>query len=456
MLRKAQLSARRMSGLIRGILRNEATAGAAVSVMLTALAAMASFGMLSALARSMSAADFGLLASWMNALLFLSVVAVFGQETIFVRYWNEFVQRRQFGRARGLLVFGVGVSTLGASLFAVGIYVASPWLAVSREMMVALLLFLFAQTLCLFSSQTARITAGIASGVVHREITWRCLVLLGLAWFVYTGAPFTTLTFFYLAAVGLMLAVLLQVISTIASLPRQVISSKPEIDGPSWLAKSSRMWMAALLEASSQYLDVVVVAAILSSLDVANYFVCIKLAALFLMLNDAFSLYSSRRISFLYHSGELHALQLLLKQLAMLIFILIACSFLFVLVAGDVLLGLFGATYAAQHATLIGLCIGTATVALGGPASYLLLLTGHETAYIRTMASFTVFRYALIGCSGFLFGLYGVVAASAVAMIFLTFTLVFLCRKLVRIDPSIFAFAAGTAEMETRFRFLRG
>src|ERR1700754_2676273 len=98
----AQLSMSRMSSRLHRILRNEATVGAASSVMLTGAAAITSFGMLTALARSMSTADFGLLAGWMNALLFLSVVAVFGQETIFVRHWNEFVQQRQFGRARGL------------------------------------------------------------------------------------------------------------------------------------------------------------------------------------------------------------------------------------------------------------------------------------------------------------------------------------------------------------------
>jgi O-antigen/teichoic acid export membrane protein len=450
----AQLSMSRMSSRLHRILRNEATVGAASSVMLTGMAAIASFGMLTALARSMSTADFGLLAGWMNALLFLSVVAVFGQETIFVRHWNEFVQQRQFGRARGLLLFGIAVSTLGAALVAVGIYVASPWLAASRELMVAVLLFLFAQTLCLFSSQTTRITAGLVSGVIHREITWRCMVLLGVAWFAYNGTPFTLLTFFYLAAGGLLLAVILQFRSTIASLPRRIIVSKPEIDVPSWLARSSRMWMAALLEASSQYLDVVVVAAILSSLDVANYFVCVRLAALFLMLNGAFALYSSRRISFLYHRGELRSLQLLLKQLSLLIFALVVSSLLFIEGAGDLLLGLFGPTYQVQHSILIVLCIGTATVALGGPATYLLLLTGHETAYIRTLALFTVFRYTLIGCSGLLFGLFGVVTASAVAMILLTFTLIFLCRKLVKVDPSILAFL-GRAKTEDRLGLLR-
>ena len=435
-----QLSTRRIPAHLDRILRSEATMGAAVSVVLTALAAMASFGMLTALARSMSAADFGLLAGWMNALLFLAVVAVFGQETVFVRHWNEFVQQRQFGRARGLLLFGAGICMLGAALVAGGICLSSSWFSASRGLTIAVVLFLFAQTLCLFSSQTARITAGIASGVVHREITWRCIVLLGIAWFAYSDTPFTLLSFFCLATGGLLLAVILQVRSTITAAPPQVLVAKPEIDVSTWLARSSRMWMAALLEASGQYLDVVVVAAILSSLDVANYFVCVKLAALFLMLNDAFGLYSSRRISLLYHRGELRSLQSLLKQLSLLILALIVSSLLFVAVAGDLLLGIFGPTYQAQHFVLIVLCIGTATVALGGPAAYLLLLTGHETAYIRTLASFTVFRYALIGCSGLLFGLVGVVTASAVAMILLTFTLIFLCRKLVNVDPSILAF----------------
>ncbi len=452
MLRE-QFSTGWISLRLRRILRNEAMAGAALSVVLTGLAALASFGMLTALARSMSAADFGVLAGWMNALLFLSVVAVFGQETVFVRHWNEFVQQGQFGRARGLLLFGIGVSSIGAALVAVGVYVTWPWLVASREMMVAVFIFLIVQTLCLFSSQTARITAGIASGVIHREITWRCLVMLGLAWFAYTGEPFTILTFFYLAAGGLLLAVLLQARSTIVALPRQVMSSKTEIDASSWLGRSSRMWIAALLEASSQYLDVVVVAAILSSLDVANYFVCAKLAALFLMLNDAFGLYSSRRISFLYHRGEFRSLQVLLKQLAILVFVLVISSLLFVVIAGDVLLSLFGTSYQAQHSIFVILCIGTASVALGGPATYLLLLTGRETAYIRVMASFTVFRYALIGGAGLLFGLYGVVTASSVAMVLLTCTLVFLCRKLVKIDPSIVA-VTGSGRAATRLRLL--
>jgi len=44
---------------------------------------------------------------------------------------------------------------------------------------------------------------------------------------------------------------------------------------------------------------------------------------------------------------------------------------------------IFGKSYADQHGILVVLSIGTAVAALGGPAVYVLLLTGHEGWYSR-------------------------------------------------------------------------
>jgi O-antigen/teichoic acid export membrane protein len=440
---KIQLSATRLSVRLRPLLESDAARGAAVSATLTGLAAVASFGMLTVLARSMPESDFGLIAGWMNTLLFLSVVSVFGQETMFVRSWNEFVHAGRFDCARGILLFGAGMSLLGCSVVSVCLIGASWYLGLDRELVVGLVLFLLAQTLCLFSSQTARITAGMAAGVLHREITWRVLILLAVAWFIYAGAGFTSLAFFYIAASGIMLATILQVRSTIAALPREVVGASAQMEAPRWLKRSFRMWLAALLEAASQYLDVVIIAVFLSPRDAAIYFICLKLASIFLMLGDAFGLYSSRQISFLYHRSDHRSLQSMLKQLSGLMLCLCLPGFLGVSAGGSLLLQIFGAPYVDQHAILVVLCIGTVAVALGGPVTHVLLLTGHETAYIRTLAAMTLLRYASIACLGWFAGLLGAVVANAACMVILTLVLIFLCRRLVGVDPSALVLAGA-------------
>jgi O-antigen/teichoic acid export membrane protein len=436
MLRWVRSSSEFVSLAVRMAMENGPAKGVVLSIGLTGLAAVASFGLLTALARSMPTSDFGVLAGWMNLLLFLAVVAVFGQETMFIRSWNEFVQRGEFERARGVLRFGLLMTLCGVVVVTAGLAVASWVLRLDQGLAIGLMLFLIAQTLCLFSSQTSRMTAGIAAGTVHREVTWRCLVLLCIAWSAYVHAPFTTVQFFYLAAGGLLLAVALQARSTIAALPARTKTAPAKVDGPIWLHRSFRMWSAALLEAASQYLDVVLIAFFLDARDVAIYFVCVKVAALFLMLGDAFGLYSTRHISALYFGPNARALQSMLKQLSLLMAALCLSSLVFVFVAGDLLLRVFGASYAVEHNVLVTLCIGTATAALGGPAAQILLLTGHEKAYIRTLGLVTVVRYLLIGGFAWSFGLSGAAFANAAALIVLTVALVWACRRFVGVDPS--------------------
>jgi O-antigen/teichoic acid export membrane protein len=93
----------------------------------------------------------------------------------------------------------------------------------------------------------------------------------------------------------------------------------------------------------------------------------------------------------------------------------------------------------------MALSIGTATAALGGPLTHLLLLTGRESTYIRVLAVGTLARYAGIVCFGWFAGLAGAAIANAVAMVLVTLVLTVLCRRLVGVDPSILVLASPLA-----------
>lgn len=436
----AQHALARLKRLLLSIVEAGAARGIAISAILAGLGAAVSLGMVSALAQSMPEAEFGIFVGWMNTLLFLAVVAAFGQETMFIRSWNEFIVAGRFDRAKGLLIFGLGTSLIGWFIVTLVLSAAAWWLDLGLQVLLPLLLFLLAQTLCLITSQAARITAGIVAGVLHREITWRCIILLVLAYAAWLAPSHTSLSpssFFLIAAGGLFLGVLLQVRSTFRALPPQVFSATAEIDVAVWSRRSARMWLAALLEAASQFLDVALVAIILSPRDAAIYFACQKFAAIFFILADAFGLYSSRQISSLYYSGSIGALQDMLRHLSVLMLPLCLIGMVLLAVGGSTFLQIFGASYSNHVAILLLLSSGTAIFTLGGPASNLLMLTGHETAYLRTLAIGTLVRYAGVILAGTTAGLVGAAFANAAALIAITLVLSVLCRSLIGVDPSV-------------------
>jgi O-antigen/teichoic acid export membrane protein len=423
----------------QSISRSEIVRGMAQSLAVTGTAAVVSFAMLLIMARSMGDAEFGRTASWLNGLSFLAVVAVFGQEIMFVRSWNELVHRKRYDQANGLLRFGLAISVSGASILSIAVFGFALFFDRRADLAIALASFLFVQTLCLFTSQTARITRGIVPGVAHREITWRVLVIAGVAAASLLNLPFDKLTFFITAVVGLCFAVALQTRSTLISIPAEVKAAQPSFETAPWTKRSARMWVAGLIEAASQYLDVVLIAILLSPREAGIYFVASKLASLFLVLADALNLFSSRKIAFLYHKPDARALERTLKHVSMLTAIFVICGLLVMVGFGVHLLQIFGNSYADSKTILIILCAGTSAMALGGPSAQLLLLTGHEMVYVRTLAVVVVFRYLGIACLGLFAGLVGAAVANALAMIALSATLIFLCNKLLRLDPSALA-----------------
>ena len=73
-------------------------------------------------ARAMSADEFGRLAIWFNALSFLAVAAVFGQDTLISRSFGEYAGRGDYAQAWGAYRFGwrmtlLSVMVFGAALF---------------------------------------------------------------------------------------------------------------------------------------------------------------------------------------------------------------------------------------------------------------------------------------------------------------------------------------------------
>src|SRR5580658_10328644 len=103
----------RLATLVR---RQRAMVGAVFALSIKAGGALLMITIFTLIARSMSTTAFGEIAVWFNALSCLAVTAVFGQETLIVRSWGEYLGQRQYDLMAGAYRFGWSVAAIGAAL----------------------------------------------------------------------------------------------------------------------------------------------------------------------------------------------------------------------------------------------------------------------------------------------------------------------------------------------------
>jgi O-antigen/teichoic acid export membrane protein len=425
--------------IARYFLASHVLKGSAAAFALKFTASIAGFTMFALASRSMEPASFGSLAIIFNAMSFFSVVALCGQETLIVRSWNEYCGSGRPALARGVLTFGVRV-VLGVAL-AVAIVVASAWLlwdrAVSVYLVFAACTFLFMHSLMQFTGQFSRVAAGVIIGETPREFLWRFFVVVAVLIHHALDADLGEAEFLLTAAAALFIAIALQVWRVKRAIPETVTRATAEYDIAAWMPRSFKMWISALLDTTGQYLEVVIVGLILGPAAAGFYFVATRITNVFAMITGGISVYATSQISTLFYSGAKTELQNMLRALAIISAILTGTALVAIILGGKLLLWAFGTVYVSAYPALIVLAVGASIGALVGPATHVLLLTGHEGAYPRIMGSVLLVRVVLIAILGPSLGLMGVVLAWSISTVIMTLALIIACRRLVGLDPSL-------------------
>jgi O-antigen/teichoic acid export membrane protein len=431
---------------------NDVLKGSAAVLAIRFTASVLGFAMFALASRHMDPAAFGTLAVIFNAMSFLAVVSLCGQETLIVRSWNEYCQTDRHAMARGVLTFGIQIAIVAG--LAMGLAVALGWSvwdrSVSTSLLIAACFFMFAQSLMHFSGQFTRVAVGVIAGEFPRELMWRLMVVAVLAVHHIVNIAFDTTEFFLVSGVALSLAVLFQIWRVGRVLPQEVRSAKPQRDIAAWLPRSFKMWMSALMDMTSQYMEVVVIGFFLGPTAAAFYFVATRITNVFAMISGSITIYATSQISTLYYANAKDELQKILRSLALIGAVSVVGAFTVIAVAGKLLLLAFGGAYASAYPALIVLAAGASVSALAGPTAYLLLLTGNEGTYPKIMGAGLALRFLLIAVLGTLFGLMGAVIAWSIAAILTALALTIACHRLVGLDPSL-----GSASARTSAAFIR-
>ncbi len=427
------------TSLTRWILANEVLRGSAAALAIKFTAAIMGFTMFALMSRYLNPSEFGALAVIFNAVAFFAMVSLCGQETLIVRSWAEYCGSNRPALARGVLIFGLQVVVAATLLVITGVAIGwSLWAHnFSPALLFAVCLFLLALALMQFSGQFSRVAAGVVIGEAPRELMWRMLVVITVISYHVVHADLGAAEFFFISAIALFFAMAFQIWQVAPAIPDSVKKATAQRDLRTWIPRSFKMWLAALLDSSGQYLEVVVIGLFLGPVVAGLYFAVTRITSFFAMISGGGSIYATSRISALFYANDKAELQDMLRALAVINGAFIAIGLIVIFAGGKLLLAAFGTPYTLAYPALILMAAGAAIGALAGPAQHILLLTGHEGVYPRIMAAGLCLRFLLIAILGPMFGLMGAVIAWSVSAIVITAALVITCRRMVGLDPSL-------------------
>ena len=184
-------------------------------------------------------------------------------------------------------------------------------------------------------------------------------------------------------------------------------------------------------------MDVVLLGFLLNPAAVAVYFVATRLANVFLTAASGMYSFGSKRIPDHYYHKQDEELAATLKTLAGMVGLIVFAGLLCVVILGHWALGIFGAEYVDYYDVLIILCIGTASITAAGAAPVILMMTGYEKNYLKSLSISVATRL-----SGFvllvpMFGIYGAALAATFSQVLMALMLARNAKRLTGLDGTV-------------------
>jgi O-antigen/teichoic acid export membrane protein len=419
--------------------RNPAMLGmAGVFALRIAITAL-NFALISLAARTLGEDAFGTYSILFSAAGLFCIVATLGQQVLVMRFWSEYASANEESLLKGSLIFS-GLSCLaGSVLVTIPFY---GWFAASHgpPLAIAVTLYLFVLSVVMTTSHLVRTAIGVGVGDGLGNLLLVIPPILYLLFSLATGGAAQTATLFVLMAVGGGAAIIAHAVL----MARRIRDRFPGFHGcraawdlRRWRDRSLKLWISNALEASNQYVDVLIVGVLMNPSVAGAYFVTTRLANAFAMATDAIHMFATRHIPDLYYRRQFDQLNSLLDSVAAVTVAVIVGGMIVILGGGHLLLMIFSASYVPYYGALALLSFGMAAVAAAGPSGSILMLTGHEGRYL-TIIGLTV----LIRSIGFFllippFGVFGAVAATTVSFVSMALMLRSAAKTTAGIDGSV-------------------
>ncbi|MCF6301693.1 MAG: oligosaccharide flippase family protein [Devosiaceae bacterium] len=402
-----------------------------------------------ALSRSMGVQDYGLFAFGFSLATMLAIGAGMGQQTAVLRFWPEETVANNPDRAVNavrsgwalVVLAGAGLSFALAATAGIMGWVRQDFASYAHLFGAALLILPMAGAE--YGSSVLRAQGSVWSALVPRDILWRILVP-ALIWLLYLqGAQVSGATALTLSAVLLMFTLVIQFL---------VAWRRGYVNGVSFSGLKSYLkerggaskWfvIGTVVDSAALNVDIVLVGLFVASESAGLYFNAFRTAALMTLFMFAITLVVAPMVSRHFHSGEMAKAQAVTALCTWAGFLFSVGIFVGFWLFGDLILSLFGESYAEGKIILLILSVGLLADAATGPTRIVMMMTGHERAYVRIFGSIMalgmVVRIVVIP----IYGLVGAAFVNAGSRIVAQSVISWWTYKNVGIDTSLFSAGA--------------
>jgi O-antigen/teichoic acid export membrane protein len=261
-----------------------------------------------------------------------------------------------------------------------------------------------------------RIHDRISLALMPREIIWRGL----------SAAAIIIAAYFGLLSSGVEAMLIITVLLAVVTAYQAIRFIRTEGRNWRWHAdktaprfRKESLYFSAnnVLNASTSYLETIIIGAALGLDKAAFYFVALRIAMLLTLPVTAIDTVGIPMIAARFQAADRFGAQKLIGRLSLASFAFSFTGAILIAICGPFVLGLFNPEFTSHFAVLLILCGASVAQAFFGPGSWLLMIGGGERYFLVARSAVFVVYLALLYWMATHFGLVGIAIASVLLCI---------------------------------------
>ena len=396
------------------------------------------------LSRTQTESEYGHFAFGLALATVLAILAGMGQSTAVLRLWPQLRAKGENSDAVAVVAAGSAI-TIGTSLILAGLLcvlaVASIPFLPPRETInhfIGAAFLVLPMALAEYNSSVLRAQGSLWTALLPRDIVWRlalpaAVIALFALGIVLSGPDALTLSAALLIG-ALVLQTSVALKRNYAILPRV---APVKTHWQRWGSLSKWMLLGALIETFTLNADVILVGLMLDLESSGLYFNAFRTAGLMTLFTFAIELVIAPMVAEHYHSGAMRKAQAITALCAWAGFAFSLVIFALFLFFGEFILSLFGPSYAEGTLVLLLLAFGLLFDAVTGPSKIVMMMTGHERAYVAIFGTIMGIGFLVQIAVIPIWGIVGAAAINMGARILAQVAIALWCRYRIGLDTSL-------------------
>lgn len=396
------------------------------------------------LSRTMTESEYGHFAFGLALATVLAILAGMGQSTAVLRLWPQFRAKGENDHADAVVAAGSAI-TIGASLVLAGLLcvlaVASIPFLPPRETInhfIGAAFLILPMALAEYNSSVLRAQGSLWTALLPRDIVWRLALPAAVIALFSVGVVLSGPDALTLSAALLIGALILQ--TSVALKRRYAILPRVapvRAHWQRWGSLSNWLLLGALIETFTLNADVILVGLMLDLESSGLYFNAFRTAGLMTLFTFAIELVIAPMVAEHYHSGAMRKAQAITALCAWAGFVFSLVIFALFLFFGEFILSLFGPGYAEGTLVLLLLAFGLLFDAVTGPSKIVMMMTGHERAYVAIFGAIMGIGFLVQIAVIPIWGIVGAAAVNMGARILAQIAIALWCRYRIGLDTSL-------------------